>query len=184
MNKKVLKTMIGLVVVFLVALYVIKIFFPQEFVMVIENEQFIKIGNYIDSHKWAYYLFGICTSFITYWLYFGAVCRRWLLNWKQLLAIFIVIGGSIGLSFVDSKICSAFTTGAMLCLPLLLKGDMRYVPIVFSVHLFAQNITLAIRNLPMYIANYNSVIFFALTLECYIWMVLFYLLGNFKDKEI
>ena len=152
--------------------------------MAIQNEQFIAVGNFIDKNQFAYYIFGIFTSFITYWLYFGAVLRKWILNWKEIIAIFVIIGGSIGLSFVDAKICAAFTTGAMLCVPLLFKGDMKYAPIVFSTHLFAQNITLAIRNLPMYIASYNSIMFFFLTLEMYFWLLLFYLFGNFKKKGV
>ena len=48
MNKKVLKVMIGLVVVFLTALYVLKLVFPDKFILAVENEVFIKIGDFID----------------------------------------------------------------------------------------------------------------------------------------
>ena len=66
MNKKVLKTMIALVIVFLLACYILKIFFPEQFVMSIENEKLIAIGNYIDNNAWAYYIFGIAdTNFAT-----------------------------------------------------------------------------------------------------------------------
>ena len=61
MNKKVLRTMITLVVVFLVALYVLKIFFPEQFVMAIQNEQFIAVGNFIDTNQFADYIFGMFT---------------------------------------------------------------------------------------------------------------------------
>lgn len=66
MNKKVLKVMIVLVVIFLLALYVLKIFFPQEFVMVVENDKLVSIGYYVDNHLWLHIILGIITSFITY----------------------------------------------------------------------------------------------------------------------
>ena len=81
MNRKVFKVMIALVVIFLTGLYVLKIFMPEQFVLSVENETIIIIGTYIENNAWAYYLFGILTSFITYWLYLCAVCRKWYLNW-------------------------------------------------------------------------------------------------------
>ena len=69
--------------VFLTACYVLKFFFPQQFVMAIENPTLISIGQYIDGHQWLFYLFGIFTSFISYWFYLCAVCKRWYLNWWQ-----------------------------------------------------------------------------------------------------
>ena len=46
MNKRVLRTMLALVVIFLSAVYVLKIFLPEQFVFIIENEQLITIGKY------------------------------------------------------------------------------------------------------------------------------------------
>lgn len=91
MNKKVLKVMIVLVITFLLALYVLKIFFPQEFVMVVENDKLVMIGDYIDNHLWLYITISVITNFITYWLYLCAVTRKWRLNWKEILAVCVTI---------------------------------------------------------------------------------------------
>ena len=61
MYHKILKTMLALCCVFLVALYVLKIFFPEQFVISIEIDAFITIGNYVDAHVWLEYPFGILT---------------------------------------------------------------------------------------------------------------------------
>ena len=183
MNKKVIKAMLALVVIFLFGLYILKIFIPDKFVMVIENPQLVAIGEYIDSHQWAYYTFGIATSFITYWLYFCATIKKWYLNWWQILVVFAIIGGSIGLSFWNATLCSAFTIVCMVLVPLLFKCDGKYTLLVFGVHSFAQNITLAIRNLPLYIAYYNSLVFFLLTLEVYFWLLLFYIYPHIKEDK-
>lgn len=50
MNKKVFVSMLVLSMSFLMGLYILKIFFPQEFVMSIENDRLMLIGNYIDNH--------------------------------------------------------------------------------------------------------------------------------------
>ncbi len=182
MNKKVLKTMIALVVIFLIACYVLKIFFPEQFVLSVENETIIAIGNYIDSNEWAYYLFGIFTSFLTYWLYLCAVCRKWYLNWWQCLIVLATIGASIGLNFVDVNICSALNYASFVFLPLIFGSNLKTVAIVYTVHMVSQALTLTIRNLPIYMVNINSLSFTLITFEMYFWLLLFYFYYNYKKE--
>lgn len=183
MNKKVLRTMIALVVIFLIALYVLKIFFPEQFVMSIENETIITIGNYIDNNAWAYYLFGIATSFLTYWLYLCAVCKRWYLNWWQCLIVLAVIGVSIGFSFVDMNLYTALSYSSFIFLPMLFGAKLKPVTIVYLVHLVSQSITLTIRDFNLYFATINSLNIFILSIDCYLWLFLFYIYFNYKKEE-
>ena len=80
MNKRVLKTMLALVLVFLSAIYILKIFLPEQFVFIIENEQLMIMGNFVNEHVWLDNIVAVLTSFITYWLYLGAVLKKWVLN--------------------------------------------------------------------------------------------------------
>lgn len=180
MNKKVLKTMIALVIVFLLACYILKIFFPEQFVLSVENGTIIVIGEYIDNNAWAYYLFGIATSILTYWLYLCAVCRKWYLNWWQCLIVLGVIGISIGLSFIDITIYSAFSYTSFVFIPFVFKANIKEVAITYTVHTFAQHISLSIRNLPLLIATINSLNIFLLSMDMYLWLFLFYLYFNYK----
>ena len=182
MNKKVLKTMIDLVIVFLLACYILKIFFPEQFVLSVENEIIIAIGNYIDSNEWAYYLFGIFTSFLTYWLYLCAVCRRWYLKWYEILTVLIVIGGSIGLSLWDTNVYSAYSVITFIVLPVIFKSDLKTVATVFTIHSLSQTMSLTIRNLPMYITSPNSLTMFIMTFDCYLWLLLLYFYYNYKKE--
>lgn len=183
MNKKVLKTMIALVIIFLLACYILKIFFPEQFILSVENKTIIAIGNYIDNNEWAYYLFGIVTSFLTYWLYLCAVCKKWYLNWWQCLIVLAVIGASIGFNFVDVNLCSALSYSSFIFLPFIFKAELKPVAIVFTTHIFAQFLTTSIRNLPVYIQYYNSLIFAFLTFECYLWLFLFYIYYNYNKEK-
>lgn len=185
MNKKVLKTMIALVIVFLLACYILKIFFPEQFVLSVENETIIVIGEYIDNNEWANYIFGIITSFITYWLYLCAVCKRWYLKWYEIIIVLLVIGGSIGLSLLDTNIYSAYSVITFIVLPLIFKSDLKSVAIVFSIHSLSQTMSLTIRNLPMYITSLNNLVILILSLDMYFWLLLFYISFNYirEDKE-
>ena len=182
MNKKVLKTMIALVVIFLAGLYVLKIFFPEEFVMAIENERLVKIGTYIDSHKWAYYLFGIITSFITYTLYCGAVCRKWVLTWWNYLVILAVIGVSILLSHYDMNLYTGLSYASFVFLPAIFGSDIKRVGVAYSIHLFSQSTTLTIRNIVIYMTNINSLILYVVGFESFLWLLLLYTLFNYKKE--
>lgn len=183
MNRKVFKVMIALVVIFLTGLYVLKIFTPEQFVLSVENEIIITIGTYIDNNAWAYYLFGILTSFATYWLYLCAVCRRWYLKWYEILTVLVVIGGSIGLSLWDTNVYSAYSVITFIVLPLLFKSDLKTVAVVFSIHSLSQTMSLTIRNLPLYMTNINSLTVCMLGIESYLWLLLFYIYFNYNKKE-
>lgn len=175
--------MLILSICLLCGMYVAKIFFPEEFVFVIENEKIVAIGNYIDNHAWAYYLLGICTSFLTYWLYLCAVCRKLYLNVIECVMVLIAIGISIGTSFLNNNICAHWNIAAMLLLPMIMKGKLKEVAIVYSVHGLAQVLSLEIRSLPMYIQYSNTLCFTLLTFECYFWILLFYIIFNYKKEE-
>ena len=183
MNKKVWTTALILVIVFLTLQYIAKAFFPEQFVMVIENQRLLNIGNFIDNHKWSYYLFGIITSFLTYWLYLCACCHKKYLKWHECLIILSIIGGSIGLSILNPEMCALYSLVSMLLLPILFKGNCKSALIVFSTHYTAQWLTLKIRNFPMYMTNINSISLFLTNLECIGWLLLFYILFNYKKKE-
>lgn len=184
MYKRVLKTMIALVVVFLVALYVLKIFMPEQFIMVIGNDKLIAIGNFVDNNLWLHIILGIITSFITYWLYIGAVTHKWCLNWKEIVAVIIIcISTQIFYYFIDSNIGSAISIISMICLPLISNAQLKDVALVFSLHYFSQLLSISIRQLNFLLVNTNYATILLMGLECYFWLLLFYLYFNLKGER-
>ena len=184
MKKKVFIAMLILTISFLVSFYVLKIFFPQEFVMSIQNEQLIQIGNFIDAHKWSFYLFGTITSFITYYLYCCAICKRLYLKWYECLIILGTILISVCLTFINTQLVSHFSICSMLILPLLFGGNLKETAIVYGIHGLAQVLSLNIRDLPMYMIGVDSLSLFLMNFECFLWLILFYIIYNYKKKEI
>lgn len=90
MTKNVIKTMLVLVVVYLVAWYVLKFFFPDWFLLQINNERLIEIGKFIDNHYLLDKLFGLVLFYITYTLYLGALCEFKYLDLKKSLIVCLV----------------------------------------------------------------------------------------------
>lgn len=185
MNKKVFISMLVLTMVFLVGLYVAKIFFPAEFMMSIQSENAIKLGSFIDNRQWLFYIFLGITAFITYWLFLCACSHRYFLKWYECLYIVAtVIVNRLVYLYVDANaLTTAISMASFWFLPALTKGKTKTTAIVFTVHILAQALSLNIRSLPMYLTTVNSITTFCLGFESYLWLILFYIIFNYNKKE-
>lgn len=185
MNKKVFISMLVLSIVFLVGMYVLKIFFPEEFMMTIQSERLITIGTFIDNHKWLYYICCGITAFITYYLYCCACTRRLYIRWHEVIIIIvtIVIIRLCGL-YVDENLRTIISWTSFAFLPALMGGELKRTALVFTTHSIAQGLSIGIRGLPMYLKNINFMTSLFMTLEMYFWLLLFYVIFNYKKKEI
>lgn len=186
MYRKILKTMIGLVICFLIALYVIKIFFPNQLIMVIENDAILNIGNCIDSSLWLQMVIGTITSFLTFWLYLCAISRKWYLDWLESIIVLLFVVGCQFLYNFDALIASAINTIAFIVFPCFIKpaATLRTTAIVFSIHSLAQVLSTRIRAFPELLECVNSVMVLVMTIECYFWLLLFYLYFNLKGDNV
>lgn len=183
MNRKVFVSMLTLSIACLLIMYILKIFFPNEFLFAVENPRIVAVGEYIDNHPWAYYALGIITSFATYWLYLCAVCKKLYLNWKECLLVLFTIGLTIALGFVSEKLVTYINVCGMIILPFIMKANLKEVAIVYSVHGLAQILSLGIRSLPLNMENVCSLTLHMVGSECYLWLVLFYIILNYKKQE-
>lgn len=164
-------------------MYIAKIWYPEEFIFIIENERLIQIGDFVDSHEWLYYVCCGVTAFITYWLYCCAVSHKLYLKWYEILIVVGTIVGLRFLNFYDETLATALSYASFLFLPALCGGDMKTCGLVFTVHSLSQGLSLRIRNLPIYLTTSNFITFLLLSLECYFWLLLFYVIFNYKKKE-
>ena len=183
MNKKVYITMLVLSTSFLLAMYVLKIFYPQEFMLNIQNERIIAIGTYIDSHLWLRYICAGITSFIVYWLYCCACCKRLSLKWYECLYIIIAIVIMRVINIFDVNIATHLSIAAFFVLPAIMKGDIKIAALIYLTHGLSQCLMLKIRNLPMYLTSMNYLTILFVGIETYLWLLLFYVIFNYKKKE-
>lgn len=191
MNKKVFISMLVLTITFLVGLYVLKIFFPNEFIMVIENEKLIAVGEFIDNHIAIDFILGVILGIIFDYLYFGAVCRKLKLNFKLILIIiaYNVIYNSLYTFLPANIICeysSIFvivSTIYMILLPTLFTKELLPLSITYTINSISQLLSLSIRNLNILLTTSNFMTMFSMTIETYLWLVLCLIIFNYKEKE-
>jgi hypothetical protein len=191
MNNKVLKAMIALVIIFLSALYIVKIFFPEQFVMSIETKALINIGTYIDNHKWSYFMIQFVIGCLFDYMYFGSVCKKFKLHWSLFIVIFLYnIGfssfytfGSVNLIIKMSNIIVAIASCYMILVPMFYTKELKPLSITYCVNAISQLLSLNIRGLSLLMTNANSLIMVLMSLECYLWMFLLLMLFNYKNKK-
>lgn len=191
MNKRVFVAMIVLTITFLVGLYVLKIFFPNESIMVIENEKLIVIGEFIDNHIAIDFILGVILGIIFDYLYFGAVCRKLKLNFKLILIIIVynIIYNSL-YTFLPANIISEYSsifviasTIYMILLPTLFTKELLPLSITYTINSISQLLSLSIRSLNILLTTSNFMTMFLMTIETYLWLVLCLIIFNYKEKE-
>ena len=191
MNKKVWTAMLVLTIVFLCFLYVAKIFFPQEFVMCIENERLIQIGSFIDSHKWAYYLANVIIGITTDYLYFGAVTRKFKLNPKLIVTIVLYNLVYLGIyAFVDINTIMEYqslfvmaSTCYMIFVPCLFIKELMPLSITYCANYISQTLSLEIRDFATLLTNVNSITMICFSAESYLWLLLCFILFNYRKGD-
>jgi hypothetical protein len=185
MNRKVVSSMLSLCVAYIACCYILKFFFPQEFVLAVSNPRLIAIGNFIDSHKAVDFTCGCFTSFATYWLYTCAVCGRKNLKWWQNIILFSMYPLSEAFMLVSVETTSYFSIFAMLLIPAFVGAELKRTSIIFTFHGVCQLLSISVRGISSRLLSYDFATLFVVGLECYFWLILFYLRFNFykNDKE-
>lgn len=176
---------------FLLASYVLKIFFPQEFVTVINYEGIVAIGEYIDTHAWSKIIYYTLISIVFDWLYFGAVTKS--LIPKTSLIVTIVVYGvllSIYYTFAPIEVISkysnvvvALSTCYMILLPMFYTKELKPLSITYVVNFVSQMLLLLIRDFTTATANTSAISSFVWGIDNYVWIALCYIIFNYKNQN-
>lgn len=183
--------MLVLTIALLVFMYIVKIWFPEQFVMAIENKQIVKIGEYIDSNKWLYCVVYLVLGIISDYLYFGAICKTPRLKWQLITTMLIYnISFSCVYSFVDiatidnfSYLIIGLSSIYMLLVPIFFTKELFPVSITYCTNAVSQLLSLSIRNMPLLLITNNILTTTLMSLECYFWLLLCFIIFNIKEKE-
>lgn len=190
-NKRIYIAMLILSVSFLIGMYVLKIFFPEEFVMAIQNERIIQIGSFIDSHKWLYYIVYLSTGLVSDYLYFGAVCRKLKLDWKLTIimlvynTIFAVLYSFTNIANVNylANVLIAFSMTYMIAIPALFTNELAPLSLTYSINTISQLLSLSIRDMSLLLTTNNIMTTILMSLECYFWLLLCFIVFNIKETK-
>lgn len=169
--------------VILGAIYLLKIFMPQFVIEVAHIESIVRIGHYIDTHKWAWYLATFVFSCFSSYFYCAACCSRKTFKTKELMVIVAIVlclfavKEFFPIQYTNANVCS------MIILPCILKGNFKNTAITFSVINTLQIMTLEIRNIGLLISDYNFATLMILMIDYYILIVLMYFYFNYKKGD-
>lgn len=178
MNKRVLEAMIRLVWAFLIAFKIISLGFKDWFVIKVTNEKFLRMGEYLDTHAWLGNVVCYLCSLVTYFLYFGAVCKTWVLPKKHALIALATATIAELLEVILPSVGCYLGTAIMILLPYIFGADYRQVAIVFTLHYVGQLLLLNIRQLPMFLIGTKLATQLVLLIDNYLWLLLLYMYAN------
>lgn len=172
--------------------YILKIACPEFIVGIAEIPSIVALGKYIDTHTWAYILFYTITSFVCYYLYCCACCRKMYLGWKETLMILGTIAILLFFYFILPSLYTPFNYVSLILLPFLMllqnkdltKLTFISTAVCFAVDIMAQAFSMEIRNLLMMTMQVNSATLMILLIDVFIWRALLYFYFNHKNKEV
>ena len=183
MNKKVLWSMIVLLWVFLIGFSVIKLFFADWFVAVVENERIVQIGNFIDTHLYARLLADVALSVLTLHFYLCACKKVWSLSLRWYITV-VIYAATLNVCYLYMPyLAMSLDLIGLVVLPLLMQAERKQTIAVFILHQIAQPLTLIIRSAPLYLVDTNYATQFVLIFDLYVWLTLYYLHSNLYKEE-
>ena len=183
----------GLIIcaVLLVVIYLLKLIVPSFVVGVAEVDFIVRFGEYIDSHEWAYYIYTFITSFATYFVYTCACARKKCLNWKDCILVSAIILLLFGVQLWLPDYYLALNMLSLVAVPALVialdkRTDVKYLyslTICFTIEMFAEILSVLIRDIPAMITYPNSATYTILLIDVFIWEVLLYNYYNYKEDK-
>lgn len=168
----------------LLFLSILKLIFPSFVIETAQNEQICKIGRYIDTHKWAWYLASSILSFTLYYLSCCACCRKKRLSTKEMLIICAAILFGYAIKEILPQYYVAINNILMILLPCIMKAELFPTTVVYSSVNLLQVFTLEVRNIKSMIADYNFATLLILMIDVYIFEALLYFAFNYRKITI
>lgn len=183
MRRKVFTTMLFLVIGVMIAYYVLKFFFPEKFLLIITDPDVLRFGEFLENHKIFDTIFSILMSFVTLYLFSCSSASKTHLNWwKTLIVVSIAIFNVLtspywGDLYLHTSIITMFLCA---CLE---NCKLRQSVLIFGVHGYLQLCLLNIRGFETILPIMNKATMYTLGFENLVWLVLFYIIFNFKKEK-
>ena len=167
----------------LLILYLAKLIIPQWVIGVAHLPSIVAIGEYIDTHDWAWYLTSAVVSFVSYYLMCCACAGKTKLPLADVITILVVLCMLFVIRECSSQWYPVFNLFSTLLLPVVTKGSFKKSIVYFAILNTLQVVTLAIREINTMITSPNFATLFVLMIDVYIFQLLFYFYQNYK-KEV
>ena len=164
-------------------IYLLKIFFPQFVIEVAQIDSITRIGHYIDTHKWAWYVATIIISIFSYYFYCCACCKKRTINKFEFMIIISTIIVLLGIKILLPNLYTMTNLVSLIVIPFIMKADFKATTICFTASNILQILTLEIRNIAILVTDFNFATAMILMIDYYILEVLLYFYFNYEEKK-
>lgn len=182
----------GLIIfgIMLVAFYILKLVNPSFIVGIAEIPAVVRFGTYVDTHKWAGFLFYLATGYLGYYLFCCACCRKYKLTIKEnVLILFFTISLYAVQNYLP-EIYAPLNYALLILVPFIMliidnklnRNTFISTSITFCVDIMAQCLSLCIRNIVLLTTCLNTATMTILLIDGVIWRILLYLYFNNKKE--
>lgn len=181
MNRKVFKLAIILCWATLAFCLIVKQFFPDMFLIVIENDRFVAACDFIDGHiviKEAVY--ALC-SVISVGLYVLAVSQKTRFIGRENLVILWLVGVSVAKGFVGDIVSVILDLINFIVIPILLRAKTLRIICGIVLTLLFQAVSLYIRSVKLENIIDNYLVEVILMIDQYIMLLLYYIYANYNN---
>jgi hypothetical protein len=183
MNKRIAKTLLILCIAYMIGYYILKFIFPEKLLLVVTDENIIRLGTIIDSNKIYKLIFNFVTSFITLFLFTLSCCGRFKIKWYEILYIILATILCMFCAEFKPDLYTHTSISIMLILTLLCKGKMGYTVITFTIHGYLSQFLFSIRGFSTIMKYFNSVTGIVLMTEGCVWMIILTLFFNIRERN-
>lgn len=138
MNKRVLRAVIVLLWVFLIFFSVVKLFFAEWFLTIVDNENIVHIGSVIDQSLWMTILANALTGFLAIHFYLCACKSVWKLSFFEYVCVLMYSLAIANLYELFPSITSIIDAGCFIIVPMIIGVNWKRVLGVFTAHTVGQ----------------------------------------------
>lgn len=166
----------------------IKLFGGNLFEIMCNNENFIKVCNYIDNHYWADYLIYTSYSFVLNYFFILSIMGEWKYKKHQFIIFTITILFGVAIKNISSTIGILFDIWQMVIMPtIFLWKNKRRILFVFIGNValvFFQVASMYIKNIEIGILTNNGALMSTIyCVDVLIMILLYYFYSNILRKE-
>lgn len=184
---KYLKRVIIICWVALAVCFCIKLFGGNLFEIMCENENFIAICNYADTHLWAYYLIGALQCFISLYFFTLAILQRTKYKkWELILLIITVLVGS-AVKMLSSTFGFIFDIWQVVIMPMVFLGKnyKKYwkVGLANILLMTFQLASIYIKNINTIILGEGILIGTIFSIDVWLMLLLYFAYSNIKSDK-
>lgn len=188
----VLRRAINICWILLAICFVVKIFGGNFFDIICNNEKFVEFCSYVDNHLWIQMLIGCISSYITYSLYWLAICGKRFFGKKEVIFIAIIIPICVVLRILNAYVALVLDVVQYFLVPYIFIRSSktklnnwltRRIIFGFILNLSFQLISLITKNQAIKHLTDNFLVAIIFAIDVYIMLALYYLYSNTKKQR-